>query len=499
MLVVLRGESRGRSWVALLLVVSGCGSRTSLGGFSGSQAASGGAGGIPIGTGGAMPSGGAFGSGGLPGVGGTPPGVCPPGSIDDDSNPATACVLCPPGTFSSVAVCSPWTECSWEFPEVVPPSSSSDRVCGPSQPARQFGTDGADEAFDVVVDDSGNVYVVGSTTGALDGPATTSYDAFLRKYSAQGGLLWGYQSDSGGFERAVRVQRDGLDRVHVMVLRDTTTAFWMFDADGTLLVEDSFDGNYVDMAVDKQGTRYFTRPVFYSDDTSDVELMCIRPDGSIDWIVVTNGGTFDTPGALAALPNGVIVAGATNGGLFAPGSGQLEGFVARVSTFGTQVWGVHFLSSAQEIWPNGVALDSVENVYVAGATVLDLTSQPEGFVARVSADGDLEWVSVQGTVAKDVSWAVAVDPFDQVGVAGDTEGAFGGANLGKEDAFVARIFGDGSLGPVLQFGSPLADLAQGIAAAPDGAWFVAGTTDLALDGQVAAGSYDGFVLRVPPF
>jgi len=495
-----RGEARKRGWPVLgLLLVAGCGSRSSLELFA--TVANDGPGGTPSGGGGAVGTGGAIGTGAAIGSGGTPPSGCPGGTIDDDRNEATPCIPCPPGMFSDADgfACFPWTECSWEFPEVAPPSSSSDRVCGASQPARQFGTDGADEAFDVVVDDSGNVYVVGSTTGALDGPGSTSYDAFVRKYSAQGGLLWGYQGDSGGFERAVRVARDGLDRLHVMVLRDTTTAFWLFDADGTLLAEESLDGNYVDMAVDKQGTRYFTRPVYYSDDTSDVELTRIRPDGSIDWILVTDGGTFDTPGALAALPNGVIVAGATNGGLFAPGSGQLEGFVARVSTFGTQVWGVHFLSSAEDISPHGVALDSADNVYVAGVTALDPMSPHEGFIARVSADGELEWVSVQGTAARDVYWAVAVDPFDQVAVAGDTEGAFGGANLGKEDAFVARTFGDGSLGPVLQFGSPLADLAQGIAAAPDGAWFVAGTTDLALDGQVGAGSYDAFVLRVPPF
>jgi hypothetical protein len=426
-----------------------------------------------------------LGTGGLIGVGGMPGPLCPPGTYATD-----------PTGFE----CLPWTECSWEFPELVPPSSTTDRLCGGPQPFRQFGTYGADEARDVVVDDLGNVYVVGSTTDALDGPASGSYDAFVRKYSPKGELVWGYQGDLGGFENAVRVARDGFDRLHVMVFRDGPTAFWMFDADGSLLSEQFLDGSYADLAVDMQGTRYVTRPFFNSDDTSDIELTRLLLDGSTS-STVANGGTFDTPFALAVLPgDDVIIAGTTNGGLFAPGSGNLEGFVARFSFDNDDfVWGAQFLASGDETIPNAIALDSAGNIYVAGVTLLDAVSPAEGFVARVSAGGALEWVSVQGTAARDVYSAVAVDRLDQVAVVGATVGVFGGSNAGQEDAFVARTLGYGSLGPVIQFGSPGSDSAQGIAAAPDGAWFVVGATELALDGQASSGSYDAFVLRVPPF
>ena len=59
--------------------------------------------------------------------------------------------------------------------------------------ARQFGTNGSDDSRGISADDLGNVYVVGNTSGNLDGTSSGVNDAFVRKYDASGALLWARQ------------------------------------------------------------------------------------------------------------------------------------------------------------------------------------------------------------------------------------------------------------------------------------------------------------------
>ena len=62
---------------------------------------------------------------------------------------------------------------------------------------RQFGTKVNDDAYAVTVDGSGNVYVAGYTSGALEGQTSAgSGDAFVRKYDGGGTELWTRQFGS---------------------------------------------------------------------------------------------------------------------------------------------------------------------------------------------------------------------------------------------------------------------------------------------------------------
>ena len=54
----------------------------------------------------------------------------------------------------------------------------------------QLGTSSAERAYGIAVDGSGNVYVAGSTSGALEGSNAGSYDAWLAKYDAKGVQQW---------------------------------------------------------------------------------------------------------------------------------------------------------------------------------------------------------------------------------------------------------------------------------------------------------------------
>src|SRR5207247_9860279 len=70
---------------------------------------------------------------------------------------------------------------------------------------RQFGTAGGDYGSAVAVDASG-IYVVGRTLGAM--PAD-DYDALLRKYDLNGGLLWNRQFGTASFDYGNAVAAGG--------------------------------------------------------------------------------------------------------------------------------------------------------------------------------------------------------------------------------------------------------------------------------------------------
>ena len=84
---------------------------------------------------------------------------------------------------------------------------------------RQFGTAREDVATGVAVDEAGNGFVVGFTSGALDIASGALTDAFVRKYDPEGVALWTHQFGSGSTrygDAAVGVAVDTVGRAVVV-------------------------------------------------------------------------------------------------------------------------------------------------------------------------------------------------------------------------------------------------------------------------------------------
>ena len=81
---------------------------------------------------------------------------------------------------------------------------------------RQFGTSGADWASGVAVDASGNVYVTGSTNGALPGQVSAgANDSFLRKYDSNGNEVWTTQFGTSANDSALDAVLDGSGNIYL--------------------------------------------------------------------------------------------------------------------------------------------------------------------------------------------------------------------------------------------------------------------------------------------
>jgi len=81
---------------------------------------------------------------------------------------------------------------------------------------RQFGSQSGPSANGVAVDGAGNVYVVGSASGALPGQTHLGKsDAYVRKYDGDGNELWTRQFGSRGVDLAHGVVVDGAGNLYV--------------------------------------------------------------------------------------------------------------------------------------------------------------------------------------------------------------------------------------------------------------------------------------------
>jgi len=80
---------------------------------------------------------------------------------------------------------------------------------------KQLGTSAFDTGKAVAADESGGIFLVGYTTGNLDGTNAGGYDTFLRKYDASGNVVWADQFGTSGIDLGLGVTVDESGSVFV--------------------------------------------------------------------------------------------------------------------------------------------------------------------------------------------------------------------------------------------------------------------------------------------
>ncbi len=371
---------------------------------------------------------------------------------------------------------------------------------------RQF-PDQAGTTLARAVDARGDVYVVGTVYGALPGQ-TNGYrnDAFVRKYSADGALLWTRQFDLHLQETASGV---AVDSTGVYVVGDTsyssanqgdhsTVFLRKYTAGGDEVWTQTFAFNGVRIslpsavALGPQGIYVsgsagsFSSPGGPPVPLDGFVLRYDRDGTLLDSQRFGAAGVDDAATGIAVNASGVYISGWTDGAL----SGQVnrggrDAFVRKLDASDAQVWTRQFGTSADD-QATGVALRS-DGVYVSGWTDAALSGQHsagrrDAFVRSYAASGALRWTDQFGTAANDQANAIDANTTG-VYVAGDTDGELPGeVNRGDTDAFARKYSGDGSPVWTNQFGVRVSDTARGVAA--DGnSVYVVGDTSYQLNGS----------------
>ena len=326
---------------------------------------------------------------------------------------------------------------------------------------RQFGAseEGADSGEGAAVDSQGSLLLVGRTAKDLGGASAGSFDAYLRKYSTDGNELFTAQFGTSGRDQALRVAVDEEDNAYV--LGETRGEFEGHTSAGK---EDVFLAKF-----DSSGEQVWLKQ-FGTEDTDTAED-----------IFVAGGNIYVAGSTLGEIDPAVTKTARDN-----------DAYVMKIDSSGEQVWVRQFGGGeAQSDAAFAVAVDGDGNVFVAGRTSGELPDKStwggfDAFLRKYDAQGTEVWTkqfgSDQGLLDSDTAFGVAVDPDGNAYVTGTTEGHLPGQTAFRAgDVWLRKYDPDGGETWTRQFGSDEVEAGQRIVVTAD-AVYVAGTTSGELPG-----------------
>jgi hypothetical protein len=250
----------------------------------------------------------------------------------------------------------------------------------------------------VIVDHEGHVYVTGSTVGAgTDSDATTiKYDAdgnqiWIRRFNDPG--TWQYMNDF-----AKQLLLDSSGKLYVIGTSDgfSTIQDYLilkYDSDGTLLRVQTYNGpgDWMDRiqqaTLDRTGNLYVVGLSHGSGSDWDYATVKYAPDGTQSWVRRYNGPYNGVDAATSIAVDG-------NGSVYITGISQGVGGASNYTTIkytsdGAQAWLQRYNEPACQ-WSDilQLALDSASNVYVAGC-IVDPTTQEDLIALKYASGGTL--------------------------------------------------------------------------------------------------------------
>ena len=403
--------------------------------------------------------------------------------------------------------------------------------------AGQIGSPGVDVSYGSATDSEGNVYLTGTTSGALGGESQGGFDVWVAKYNSQGQELWRQQLGSNGGDRAYGIEIDGEDNVYLTGQtsgnlfgeRNSPEAdAWLAKlsgADGELIWgrqygTDTTGGNSsgsFDLAVDEEGNVYAsglaikesTLPPEEFDFTIEDDSFVIKfdTDGNQQWVTPIDTPFFNESYGIDVDNQGNVYTTGWTQGLVEesdPGRNLLKydywlatldsdnGEIESTQQFNSNDNGIDFAWDTET--------DSEGNAYVSGWTTGDLAGNNgsyDPFLAKYNPDGTQEWVRQFGTGGDDAQFVASfdIDEENNIYVTGFTNSNLGGANQGDYDTWVVKYDSDGNQQWTQQLGTANRDYGTDVAANEFGEVFVTGFTNGSL-GTASVGAEDAWVAKL---
>lgn len=374
-----------------------------------------------------------------------------------------------------------------------------------------------DTCYDLSTDSLGNSYVTGRsnfTWGTPVNPYSGEVDAFVAKLDSNGKLLWNtflgsYHSDYGS-----GIATDILGNIYVtgysrttwgnpVLAKDGTTSdafVAKLDSDGKLLWNTFLGGTGSDwgngIAVDNSGNSYVTgisyatwhTPVSMFKGYHDAFVAGLGSDGELLWNTFLGSVFADNGLGIAADSMGYICVTGYSAGSWGMPKRAYEGnddvFVAKLNgSDGVLLWNT-FLGGNSSDWGYGVAVDSLQNIFVTGCTysnwgspISTYSGGGDIFAAGLDSSGVLLWNTFLGSFSQDSSFSIAADNIGNIYIAGNSTATWGlpvRDYSGLYDAFAAKLDNSGNLLLNTFLGSDDDDHGYGVGVDSTGNIYVAG-------------------------
>ncbi|MBU1878699.1 MAG: SBBP repeat-containing protein, partial [Chloroflexi bacterium] len=350
-----------------------------------------------------------------------------------------------------------------------------------------LGQSGADTGFDLTMDATGNLYVVGTSSAAwVETPLVGHHggtDTFVAKLNGSGALEWytflgGAGTDQGN---ALTINPAGS-----LFVAGYSSADWGW---GTVIR--GYTGSSFDMFVFKllnDGT--YQWHTFLGGPSSDMGEAIARDDSGNLYVYGTSQGTWGAPkraytagrdGSAAKLNSGGVlqwntflggalddfgygVAVSAGGSSFLVGYSNnswgtplrsytafADGYVARLDTDGNlqwnTFWGGASFDSIYGIFRHPGTTDLYLSGYSSadwGAPIRDYSGGQDGFLVRMDNAGSIYWQAFVGDTGNEIISGAGLDSSLNPYVIGHTNAPWG-TGIGGEDVFVSRLFGTQSV------------------------------------------------------
>ncbi|MBM2816297.1 MAG: hypothetical protein HW421_3059 [Ignavibacteria bacterium] len=336
-----------------------------------------------------------------------------------------------------------------------------------------FGGDGNEFAHGLAIDSLGNSYMVGQTysTNLIVNTQQIEYtgngDAFIAKYDKNGKRIWSTYYGGSSTDEARSIAVDLEQGIYVL---------------GSSLSKD-INGTINQM---------------YPRGNIDAFILRLNPNGTQKWMTFYGGGEDDTGYGIVvdSLKNCYATGYALSTNLKTTSNkyrgSQSESFVLKLTPEGNTVWAIYLGGDGHD-WTRGITLDKSLNVLVCGGTTsyfypaaLSYSSQKgytDGFIAKLTNNGELLWSVYYGGDSVDVINAVAVDKNDFIVAGGNTLSQHLRVNygvdtlMGEQDAFVLKLKPDGFYLWARYFGGNKTENCGSIVFDKSGKIYIGGSTD----------------------
>lgn len=340
---------------------------------------------------------------------------------------------------------------------------------------KQFGSSASDIAIASSTDGAGNTYVFGNTYGNFDGSTPQSVgDVFLVKLSKDGSEAWRRQFGSAEFDQAGGLALDNSGNVYVVgstegamagspKLGETDVFFSKFSSNGTRAWTKQFGTTNFDfgfgIAVDLWGTIAIVGetqgqfPNMRETGITDAYVASFAPDGTARWLRQENSGpdfAYNRFSSVVMDDFENIIVGGYTGGSYSENttvSGETDAVVISYNRYAQRQWVRQFGTTS---------LDSIVSMSRAPSGNLFFTGSTEGrtfgyfgatgatdvLMGSITSNGQITWVGQYGTANADELAAIDADAKGNVFAAGFTSGALTPALVTKgEDAVMVKWSG----------------------------------------------------------
>lgn len=383
---------------------------------------------------------------------------------------------------------------------------------------RQLGSSSNfDTPTDVAVDGSSNVYITGhNSPGAPPlGNNAGFYDGFVAKYNNSGTLQWIRKIATSTNDFINGVVTDTSGNVYIAGETKGNTLFAYSNAfvakyatDGRQLWIRKFGAAVnepaTDIAIDKTGNLFVTGITFGSlagpnAGSFDVWLAKFNSSGQRLWTRQLGTSGFDESNGVAVDSVGnVYITGNTPGSLGGPNAGSDDAWLAKYNTNGQRLW-IRQLGNSEANWSESVAVDSTGNAYITGRTGtgnLGGTGTGLTFIAKYNGSGNRLWVTQYDDDEVESS-DIKVDSSNNIWTAGGGGNLVGGSGYGSIDAVFSKLNSNGVLLQSTYLGTSSTESTAAIALNTLGNVYITGTTFGSLGGASAGGT-DIFVAKYRP-